>query len=146
MLVTNVAPRIAGRVLCVEDDNVSYLLVAAVLQAHLPNVALLRASTAAEGVQLARSYKPDVILLDLHLPDRPGLEVIRELNSEISSGVFDVLVVTADKLGADQIKARALGALDVLLKPIHVNQFRDLLAATLARRNEVPRSTPAAGL
>lgn len=112
----------------------SYLLVGAVLQAHLPLVALHRASTGAEAVRLARSFEPDLVLLDLRLPDRSGLEVIRELNPEISAGTFDVLVVTADKITPNEVKARALGARDVLYKPIHVGQFLEAVTACLVSR------------
>lgn len=125
---------VVGRILCVEDDEVSYLLVAAIFEAHLPAVTLQRAGTAAEAIRLARAFKPNLMLLDLRLPDRSGLEVIRELNLEISSGAIDVLVVTANKTTTEAVKARALGAVDVLIKPIHLGQFLDAIMSILANR------------
>ncbi len=116
----------------------SFLLVAAIFEAHLPQAALLRAASAAEGIRLARAFEPDLVLLDLRLPDRSGLEVIRELNREISSGAFDVLVVTADKATSDAIKARALGARDVLIKPIHIGQFLAAVVNALTHRAAHP--------
>lgn len=109
----------------------SFLLVAAIFEAQLPRVAVLRAPTAAEGIRLARAFEPDLMLLDLRLPDQPGLEVIRELNREIASGAFSVLVVTADKTTSDVVKARALGAREILFKPIHIEQFLGAVVSAL---------------
>lgn len=106
-------------------------------------VALLRAPTASDAIRLARSFEPDLMLLDLRLPDRSGLEVIRELNREISSGSFQVVVVTADKIATDHVKARALGVRDVLYKPIHVGQFLATVIDALANRRGM--SGPAQG-
>ncbi len=121
----------------------SYLLVAAIFEAQLPRVAVLRAATAAEGIRLARAFEPDLLLLDLRLPDQPGLEVIRELNREIATGAFALLVVTADKTTSDVVKARALGAREVLFKPIHIEQF--LGAVTSALRHQAAAAALAPG-
>lgn len=113
----------------------SYLLVSATFDAHLPDVSLLRASTAAEAIRLARSsYQPHLILQDLRLPDQPGIEVIRELNREITSGILDVVLVTADKMTTDLIKARALGVREVIFKPFDIMQLVALVATVLTAR------------
>lgn len=123
----------AGTVLCVEDDRVNYLLVEAAFEMHLPAVALLRAATAAEAVRVARERHPSLMLLDLRLPDRPGLEVVRELDREICSGALSVVVVTADRMTADLVKARALGVREVLFKPIDIERFVGLVDRELRR-------------
>lgn len=129
----SVASATVGTVLCVEDDRVNYLLVAAALEMHLPAVTLLRAATAAEAVRVARERRPSLMLLDLRLPDRSGLEVVRELNREICAGALSVVVVTADRMGADIVRAQALGVREVVFKPIDIERFVGLVAGELRR-------------
>jgi CheY-like chemotaxis protein len=138
----SVASTAVGTVLCVEDDRVNYLLVAAALEMHLPAVTLLRAATAAEAVRVARERRPSLMLLDLRLPDRPGLEVVRELDREICAGALSVVVVTADRMGADLVKARALGVRDIVFKPIDIERFVGLVARELLRSPAVAATAP----
>ena len=65
--------------LCVEDHPVCMELVESMLQTR-PDIRLLKATTGREGVALARAESPDVVLLDMHLPDIGGLEVVRALS------------------------------------------------------------------
>jgi CheY-like chemotaxis protein len=117
-----------GTVLYVEDEPVNYAMVEALLSAH-PEVRLVSAQTGIEGVQLARSERPDAILLDMHLPDISGIEVVRRLSEDISTGAFRVILLTADKLNIDVLKAMSLGAFEYLVKPVK----RDVLEASLRR-------------
>jgi DNA-binding response OmpR family regulator len=107
-----------GSVLYIEDEPVSFAIVEALLSAH-PGVRLLRAQTGAEGVSLARSERPDAILLDMHLPDISGIEVVRRLSEDIAAGAFRVILLTADKLNIDVLKAMSLGAFEYLVKPVN---------------------------
>jgi two-component system cell cycle response regulator DivK len=111
-----------GTVLYVEDQDLNFLLVQAQLAATLPGVTLLRASTGAEGVQRVRQDKPELVLLDMHLPDTGGLEVVRALNVEISQGL-KVALLTADHLSMDILKAMSLGAYEYWVKPISATQL-----------------------
>ncbi|NRF70704.1 response regulator [Aquincola sp. S2] len=112
-----------GTVLYIEDDPVSSSLVEEILLTLHPHLTLLRAATGAEGVRLAREQHPDLVLLDMHLPDTSGLEVIRELNREIAAGAFRIVLLTADRISADVIKALSLGAYEYWAKPINIPQF-----------------------
>ena len=107
---------ITGKVLYVEDQEVNQILMQAQL-ADLHGVTLIQATTGAEGVRLARAEKPDLVLLDMHLPDFGGLEVVRELMVEISDGL-KVALLTADTLSMDIIKAMSLGAYEYWVKPV----------------------------
>jgi len=73
-----------GRVVYIEDDETNVLLVRALVARH-PGVELLHAATGRAGIELVRREKPDFVLLDMHLPDISGLEVVRELNIDITS-------------------------------------------------------------
>ena len=117
-----------GTVLYVEDEPVNFMMVEALLAGH-PGVRLIRAQTGQEGVELARSARPDAILLDMHLPDISGIEVVRRLSEDIAAKAFRVILLTADKLNIDVLKAMSLGAFEYLVKPVK----RDVLEASLGR-------------
>ncbi|MGM9490521.1 response regulator [Ideonella sp. YS5] len=121
-------PPLQGSVLYIEDEPINFMMVEALLAGH-PGVRLVRAQTGDEGVQLARSQRPDAILLDMHLPDISGIEVVRRLSEDISAGAFRVILLTADKLNIDVLKAMSLGAFEYLVKPVK----RELLEASLGR-------------
>ena len=112
-------PAPAGSVLCIEDDPASLLLVEAVLAAN-PRVRLLKATSGQEGIAIAQRERPDVVLLDMHLPDIGGLEVVRALSEPISLNRLHVILLTADSFSIDVVKAMSLGAKAYWHKPIDV--------------------------
>jgi CheY-like chemotaxis protein len=80
---------------------------------------------------LARQHQPDLIVLDVHLPDLPGIEVLRRLKAQKDTRDIPVVVLSADA-SVQQIKAlRDAGACDYLTKPLDVRRFLDVLAANL---------------
>lgn len=107
----------AGSVLCIEDDPIYRQLVQAVLATN-PRVRLLQAASGREGVAAAQRDMPDVVLLDMHLPDIGGLEVVRALSEPISLNRLHVILLTADSFSIDVVKAMSLGAKDYWPKPI----------------------------
>ena len=113
----------AGTVLYIEDQDINVMLVEGLL-ADLPEVRLISAGTGAEGVRLARSERPALVLLDMHLPDFGGLEVIRALSLEISLGL-KVALLTGDSFSMDIAKAMSLGAYDYWVKPIDPHRLLD---------------------
>lgn len=120
-----------GTVLYIEDQEINVLLVEAQLAATLPHVKLITAGTGAEGVQKVRAERPDLVLLDMHLPDMGGLEVVRELTLEISEGL-KVALLTADHLSIDILKAISLGAYEYWIKPVSSEQLEKGVRRALA--------------
>ena len=96
---------------------------------------VLAASSAQEGLQLASERRPDVILLDIMLPDRSGLEMFSQIH-ELDKRV-PVIFITAGEKSETAIKAMKLGAYDYLVKPLDTTQVRSLVA----RAVEIRRST-----
>ena len=127
-------PDLRGTVLYIEDNPINMDLIEAALSMY-PGVKLIKARTGMEGIRLARSEKPDFVLLDMHLPDIGGLEVVRALNEEIASGKLRVTLLTADTLSMDIVKAMSLGAYDYWLKPLNMAKLESGLTRALSRKD-----------
>ena len=126
-----------GKVLYIEDNPINMDLIETALEVY-PGVTLIKAQTGMEGIKLARSERPDFVLLDMHLPDIGGLEVVRALNEEIASGKLRVTLLTADTLSMDIVKAMSLGAYDYWLKPLSMTKFEAGLRRALTRKDTAP--------
>jgi DNA-binding response OmpR family regulator len=121
-----------GTVLYIEDHPVSMLLIEHLL-AQFPGVILLKAAAGREGVQVARTEKPDLILLDMTLPDISGVEVMRLLCDEVSRLRLTVVLTTADSFSMDVVKAMSLGAREYWMKPLTFDKLRKDLPRALRR-------------
>ena len=106
-----------GTVLCIEDLPINMVLVEAMLSEY-PQVKLLKALNGRDGVRLALAERPELVLLDMHLPDIGGLEVVRALSELISRDGLRVVLLTADSFSIDVIKAMSLGAHEYWPKPL----------------------------
>jgi two-component system nitrogen regulation response regulator GlnG len=108
------------------------------------DVAVLTAASAADGLAQARTHDPDVIVLDLQLPDRSGLEVFAELRAEHPKR--PVIFVTAHGTTQTAIEAMKGGAFDYLIKPIDLDRLSQILARAIeaARLMRVPAVLPEA--
>jgi PAS domain S-box-containing protein len=112
-------------------DNLS--LVEAVL-APYPGWSLIPALLGQLGVELAREHEPDLILLDLHLPDVPGEEVLRRLRAEPRTAAVPIVVVSADATPKSIERLLGMGADAYLTKPLNVKLFLSTLERLLAGR------------
>jgi len=127
------ALELKGKVLYIEDNPINVDLVESALSRY-PGITLVTASTGMEGIRLARSENPDFVLLDMHLPDIGGLEVVRALNEEIAAGKLRITLLTGDSLSMDIVKAMSLGAYDYWLKPISMVKLEAGLRRALGKR------------
>jgi len=131
----------ARTVLYVEDNPTNVLLVERVL-ARRPAVRLLVATRGDQGLELAGTHHPDLILLDLHLPDTGGEQVLGRLQAEPVTQDIPVVVVSADAMADNIARLRAAGAVDYLTKPF---DLAALLAVVDAIRKPpgqpIPRTT-----
>src|SRR3954471_3063361 len=117
-----------GRLLLVDDDpDLVLAQVNQVFGASLHRIDVARTGT--EGVRRVAERAPDVVLLDLRLPDQSGLEVyqqIRRLDTRIP-----VILLTMAKEGDAAIEAIKQGAYDYLLKPLDLHQLRRVVGEAL---------------
>jgi CheY-like chemotaxis protein len=116
------APARDATLLYVEDNLANLSLVETILLAR-PGWRTLPALQGQLGVELAREHVPDLVLLDLHLPDIPGEEVLRRLRADPRTAAIPVVVVSADATPASLARLRACGADAYLTKPLDVDEF-----------------------
>ena len=128
---SSAAAPLRGKVLYVEDDETNVLVVRALCERH-PGIQMLHAASGRDGIGMVRSERPDFVLLDMNLPDISGLEVVRELNIDITSRGLRVNILTGDPLSMDIIKAMSLGAYEYWLKPIDMTKLEKSLRRALA--------------
>jgi two-component system KDP operon response regulator KdpE len=124
-------------ILVVEDDA----SLGAALQATLKAAGYrpVRARTAAEGLRWYNHYAPDLVLLDLGLPDRDGLTVISELRER---GSTPIIVLSAREAEATKVRALDLGADDYVQKPFGVDELLARLRAGLRHGVQTRGSAP----
>ncbi len=119
------------RILIIEDDP----FVAAVLERRLgrEDFGVLRADTGEEGISLAHHYRPDLVLLDLTLPDMPGLNVLRRIKRGRPSA--RILVLSGDAAPETRVRCLDAGADDYLCKPCHGDELVARVKAVVRRTN-----------
>lgn len=118
-------------VLIVDDNAKNLKLARDVLRAA--GLRTLEASSGNEGIALAAERLPDVILLDLRLPDMDGMDVARELRSGARTAHIPVVALSALQLEGDGERLRAAGFSGRLEKPISVGEFPDQVRRYCAR-------------
>jgi PAS domain S-box-containing protein len=121
--------------LCIEDNVVNMTLVREVVSLR-PSVKFLSSDTGAAGLQIALRERPDVVLLDLQLPDLHGLEVLRRLRADERGAGITVIALSANAMPEDVRAALAAGFDDYWTKPIDFTRFLSGLDA-LAKRTRV---------
>jgi PAS domain S-box-containing protein len=118
-------------VLYIEDNLANLRLVEQILQRR-PDITLMSAMQGTIGLELARQHHPDIVLLDLHLPDMGGDEALEQLRNAPETQDIEVVVVSADATESQKRRLLEAGASDYLTKPLDVNRFIDVLDRSLA--------------
>jgi CheY-like chemotaxis protein len=115
------------RILIVDDSHVSVRLFTALLEG--PNYELSVASTGLDALRICATRHPDLILLDLHLPEMDGFEVARRLKGDSSTRHIPILAVTAYGHGHATDEARGAGVDHFMAKPFSGVALREAVAA-----------------
>jgi PAS domain S-box-containing protein len=105
------------------EDNLANLSLVETILLSRPRWRTLPALQGQLGLELARQHVPDLILLDLHLPDIPGEEVLRRLRSDPRTAHIPVVVVSADATQGSLDRLRGAGADAYLTKPLDIDEF-----------------------
>ena len=116
--------------LYVEDNSANLMLVEQIVE-DIPNVRMLSAMNGSHGIALARTHLPDVILMDINLPDINGIEALKILQSDPLMKHIPVIALSANAMRHDIEKALAAGFFRYLTKPIKVGEFINVLNMSL---------------
>jgi two-component system, sensor histidine kinase and response regulator len=111
------------RVVLYIEDNASNLRLIEQIMAEQHDAELITAMEGRLGVDLARKHLPQLILLDLHLPDIPGWEVLGRLKADATTRNIPVVVISADATAGQIKKLLSTGASAYLTKPLDIDQF-----------------------
>jgi CheY-like chemotaxis protein len=120
-------------VLSIEDNSANTELLSRLFQAWHATT-LYAASSAYAGIALAQRVRPDLILLDLHLPDLPGEEAFALLRAEPTTADTPIVVLSADATPGTIRRLHARGAMRYLTKPLDLQELRSVLDETIAER------------
>jgi len=130
------------RLLYIEDNETNIEVMRGIL-AQRPHVSMQVARRAQEGLHMLRGGRPELVLLDMHLPDLDGIDLLREIRRLPGAAAVPVLAVSADVTPARIQAALDAGAADYLTKPLNVGRTLDCIDAVLAKF-EQPAATQAA--
>ncbi len=116
-----------GTILYIEDNKANIKLVQLILQEHRTGIRLITDLTGNKALQLAIENEPDLILLDLNLPDIHGSEILVLLQAEEKTQKIPVIVISANAMPEQIKKLKHLGAKDYLTKPLDLVEFTKLI-------------------
>lgn len=120
-------PEPRGVVLYIEDNEVNLLLVEQML-ARFDGVTMLGAKDGISGIAVARTSQPDLVLLNMHLPDIDGFEVLARLRSDPQTRHLCVVALSASAMPDEVDRARRHGIVDYWTKPLEMRSFLDAFA------------------
>jgi CheY-like chemotaxis protein len=123
-----------GRILIVEDDMDNYELVRFVLERAGYDVFL--AVNGRDGVAAARFQQPDLILMDLGMPEMDGWNAARKLKAEETTRSIPLLALTAHTLPSDRKRAMEAGCDGYVSKPIHMDGFLNIIEGVFGKDGE----------
>ena len=119
------------RTLLYVEDNPANLVLVEELIARRPDLRLLSAADGNLGIEIARAYQPEVILMDINLPGISGIEALRILRADPATAHIPVVALSANAMPRDIEKGLEAGFFRYLTKPIKVDEFMDALDVAL---------------
>ena len=119
-------------ILIVEDNDKNLKLVRDVLQ--VKGYQTLEAGTAEEGIKLAAERKPDLVLMDIHLPGMNGIDALGVLRADAATAAIPVIAVTASVMQQDRKLITDAGFDGYVGKPINLKEFLDAVSGMLAKK------------
>lgn len=122
------------RILIVDDDPRSLKMIRMTLRPY--DYSFLEATDGEEALKVARSDKPDLIIMDLRLPKVSGLEVTRQLRQMSDFNHIAIIAITAYAMKGDKEKAISAGCDAYLAKPINTRELPKLITEMLLQRKE----------
>ena len=122
-------------VLCIEDNPANLRLIDRIL-ARRQDIRLLSAGTPNLGLELAQSYLPALILLDINLPEMDGYEVMQCLHTHEATRHIPVIAISANAMPKDLARGKAAGFYDYLTKPLDVNRLLQVVSDVIDKPSD----------
>src|SRR5205807_6671852 len=119
------------RTLLYVEDNPANLMLVEDLIARRPDIRLLSARDGNRGIEIARTSRPDVILMDINLPGISGFQALKILRADPATAHIPVVAISANAIPRDIEKGLEAGFFNYLTKPIKVHQFMGALDVAL---------------
>lgn len=116
-------------ILIIEDNPMNMRLAQLILETAGHEV--LQADNAQDGLEIARSQSPAMILMDIQLPGMDGLTATRLLKQDVQTRHIKIIALTAFAMKGDEEKMRAAGCDDYIAKPIRYKEFLETIGALL---------------
>ena len=117
-------------VLYIEDNTQNWKFLKTLFE-RWPSIELIIANTGNEGVELSKKYLPDLILLDIQLPDIDGYDVFKQLSTKQSTQAIPVVAISADVLQENVNRMEKTGFIDYLTKPLDINKLISVVEGIL---------------
>ncbi len=121
-------------ILYIEDNIPNAELVASIIEAHRPETQLISSMFGKYAFEIAVGHSPDLILLDLDLPDMHGIEVLIKLQADERTRYIPVVIISADATPHQEAKLLAAGARGYLTKPFDIIIFLNMMDEWLGKR------------
>ena len=118
------------KILYIEDKIPNVELMRAIIE-DLSHTRFIDAQTVEEGLKIARSLKPDLVITDIHLPDGKGFDVLKGLRNDDRTSHIPVVALTADAMPANMHNMELAGFHHVLTKPLKIPDLMEILRAAL---------------
>ena len=125
-------------VLYIEDNAANLRLVERVFERR-PDIRMISATRGLRGLDMAREHRPAVVLLDLHLPDIDGDEVLLRLRADELTEAIPVVILSADANDRQIQRLLEAGATAYLTKPLDIHNLVETVDEVIPRTTEAPR-------
>ncbi|MDQ7025177.1 MAG: response regulator [Anaerolineae bacterium] len=123
-----------ARILCVEDNPQNMRLVRKILKRG--GYTVLEAENGLSGVQIAEDERPDLILMDVNLPDIDGLEATKRIKAQSALHHIPIIALTANAMYGDEERCLAAGCDYYISKPFDKDQLLDMVTRFLTSKRE----------
>ncbi len=132
------------KILIVDDTELMQKLISDILIAA--DYDIITASNGVEGLKKVRAEKPDLVLLDVIMPEMDGFEVCRTLRADDGNNLMPIIMLTSQEQEDDKVAGLELGADDYIIKPFNPRELLSRVRNTLRRIDRNRRANPLTGL
>jgi CheY-like chemotaxis protein len=115
------------------EDNVDNLALVQRIVAEIPAIKLISAPRAKPGIELAKAHRPNIVLMDINMPEMDGFQALKQLQALDETSKIPVIAVSANAMEKDIEKAKQAGFSNYITKPIEVQDFIAVISKALGK-------------